>query len=101
MGFVRSTRAVRLRWSSKLGGEPSVRHANPAATIAGPSFKNLVMVPALSGMASRWASANQSYLKPNWELSQTDASERTLAVVQWQWRESPPVGGTSCPPHHR
>jgi hypothetical protein len=44
-------------------------------------------------------SAGRSRPEPSWGLSQTNASKHTLLVVHRRWHESPPVGGTSCPPH--
>jgi hypothetical protein len=37
-------------------------------------------------------------LELRWELSQTNTGGHTPLVAWQQWRESPLVGGTSCPP---
>jgi hypothetical protein len=71
------------------------------AAIAETGMRSLmgVMVPFLSWMASQWASTDQSWHELGWELRQTNANEHTRLAAWRRWRESLPVGGTSCPPH--
>jgi hypothetical protein len=54
----------------QLSNEPEVHRAIP------------VMVPALSWMASRWASTDWSLPESSWELSQIGANEHTSLATR-------------------
>jgi hypothetical protein len=56
-------------------------------------------VLTLSRMAPRRSLADWFSLKLSGGLSQFDASEHTLLAARWRWHGSPPVDGTSYPPH--